>query len=323
MRNINFDIEKAQELLDSGLSRNKTASKLGVHHMKVIRLVESGELFDDYFPFDELEDTKHLHQNFEWLWEEDKLEEIVNEAYDNYYVLLDRSLVSVGFHVRSNYGTLFNYLKDKRVQFLSEFIHVKCSKCEGVQPLTNWFSDARAIWGLNYSCKRCVAGTQKKWNDENQDKIFGYNCLRQEMAGSLPGGYAPEVWQQVRNDYGWKCAVSNSSSVAIDHFIPVAIGHGGTYRENLIPMDKRLNTKKKHYHPGKLIKYGAYEEQFKQAVNNLAKLNGLTPCEYESFVDWCFENPRTVDEVKRDQRHSIEIWREAVGIHFPLPKFAS
>jgi hypothetical protein len=323
VRKIKFDIEKAQEMLDNGLTRNKTASELGIHHSYIIRAIEYGILYDDYFPFDEVEDTRHLAQNFEWLWEEEKLEELVNEAYDNYFVVLDKSLVEVGVYVRNEYGSLFNYLRDKKVSFLSEFIHVRCSRCECTHPLVDWFSDARAIWGLNYSCKKCVSETQFKWNEENRDKIFGYNIARREMAEALPGEYNPEVWQRVRNDYGWKCAVSNSMSVAIDHFIPVAIGHGGTYRENLIPMDKRLNTKKKHHHPEKLIKYGASEERFAQAVNNLAKLNGLTEKEYESFVDWCFANPRTIDEVKRDQRYSIEIWQEATGIQFPLPEYAS
>jgi hypothetical protein len=51
----------------------------------------------------------------------------------------------------------------------------------------------------------------------------------------------------------------------------------------------------------------------------LAAQNNLTPQEYREFYDWCFANPRTVDEIKRDQRHSLEIWREATGRTFELP----
>jgi hypothetical protein len=320
------DLEKAQEMLDNGLTRTMTATKLGVHHSTLIRLIDKGELFDDYFPFDEVEDTRHLAQNFEWLWEEDKLEGIIDKAYENYYVLLNRrneDAVKIGVYVREHYGNIIEYLKVKGLTRLLEYVYMTCHVCDDVQPLTDWYKDERRPWGMYYECKQCAGNSCAKWNSKNPDKIFGYNNARREMAEALPGKYDPEVWKRIRNDYDWKCAVSHSTSVAIDHFIPVAIGHGGTYRENLIPMDKRLNAKKKHYHPEKLIKYGASEERFKQAINNLAHLNGLTTEEYESFVDWCFANRRTVDEVKRDQRHSIEIWRGAVGIQFPLPRFAN
>jgi hypothetical protein len=324
VRKINFDLERAQELLDGGLTRNKTANELGVHHSYIIRAIESGLLFDDYFPFDEVEDTRHLYQNFEWLWEESKLEEITNEAFDKYYSHIDRrsgDMTRLGVYVRDNYGDLSGYLRDKKLYRLAKYIYVSCNKCGYTDKITEWFKDSNRAWGLNYHCKECRGKTSKSWNEENQDKIFSYNTARREMAEALPFEYTPEIWRQVRRDYGWKCAVSDSSSVALDHFIPVALGHGGTYRENLIPLDKRLNTKKKHYHPSRLIEYGATKKRYNQVITNLARLNGLTSSEYKSFVDWCFANPRVLDEVKRDKRHSIEIWREVTSQQFPLPRY--
>jgi hypothetical protein len=326
MAKSKVDLEKAQEMLDNGLTRTGVATKMGVHHSTIIRLIDNGKLFDDYFPFDEVEDNRHLYQNFEWLWEEDKLEEITDKAFDDSFSFLDRSTEDsrrVGRYVREVYGDFYNYLKEKDMEELTNQIYVSCSKCGGKKSLVDWYKYVGRLWGLYDICSSCHSEHTSTWTDKNPDKVFGYNYARREMAEALPGEYTPEVWKLVRNDYGWKCAVSSSDSVAIDHFIPVAIGHGGTYRENLIPMDKRLNAKKNHYHPEKLIKYGASEERLKQAINNLAKLNGLTTKEYEIFVDWCFANPRTADEVKRDQRHSIVIWREAVGIQFPLPQYAS
>ncbi|WP_280525631.1 hypothetical protein [Peribacillus butanolivorans] len=32
--------------------------------------------------------------------------------------------------------------------------------------------------------------------------------------------------------------------------------------------------------------------------------------EFRSFVYWCFENKRDIDEIKADERRSVDIWRK-------------
>lgn len=73
-----FNIEEAQALLDSGYSRTATAGKLGLHHSYITRAVKQGKL-EIYKTFEEIhaENRDHLYMNFEWLYEEDKLEEII------------------------------------------------------------------------------------------------------------------------------------------------------------------------------------------------------------------------------------------------------
>jgi hypothetical protein len=321
-----LDLEKAQELLDSGLKRNAVASQLGVHHMTIMREIDRGNLFDDYFPYDDIEDSRHLYQNFEWLWEEDMLEEITRQAFNNYHVLIDRKSEDskrVGKYVRDMYGGFYEYLAEKSQLELVQFVKVKCSSCNATGSLENWYRSSRKLWGLSHICNSCQNGHAQNWNAKNPEKIFTYNNQRREMSEALPGEYEEEVWWSVRNVYGWKCAFTRSKRVAVDHFIPVAIGHGGTYEANLIPLDFSLNTSKKHYHPSRLYKrHGVSYEAYASVLGYLASLNGLTSSEYELFIDWCFANPRTVDEVKSDQRHSIEIWQEDTGLHFPLPDYA-
>jgi hypothetical protein len=321
-----IDLEKAQEILDSGVTRTGTAAELGIHHSTIIRLIKQGKLFDDYFPFDDIEDNRHLYQNFEWLWEEDKLEEITNEAFDYSYSLIDRRSDDgrrIGKYVRDVYEDIFGYLKVKNMEEITEFIFVDCFKCKAERSVMEWYRYKGKSWGLYDVCPDCHSLYSASWNARNQDKIFEHNVIRRQMAEALPGSYDSGTWRQVRGCYNWKCAVSNSKNVAIDHFIPVALGHGGTYFENLIPMDKRLNTQKKHYHPNNLyMKYGVNKEMYLKVISNLAALNNITPSEYESFIDWCFINQRTLSEVRSDQRHSIEIWREATGTQFPLPQYA-
>jgi len=66
------------------------------------------------------------------------------------------------------------------------------------------------------------------------------------------------------------------------------------------------------------------QSAFDVLVAKLAHQNGLTPEEFRNFTYWCFGNKRTVIEVKADnlrygyKRPSLEIWREAVGIPFPI-----
>jgi len=320
-----LDLEKAQELLDSGLKRNAVASKLGVHHMKVMREIDRGNLFDDYFPYDEAEDSRHLYQNFEWMWEEDKLEEITREAYESYHVVIDRESADgkrVGKYVKETYGGVYEYLAHTDQTELAPYIKIACSSCQEVGGIEDWYGASRNLWGLYHVCKSCQNEHARKWNAKNPEKLFEYNTNRREMAEALPGEHSDETWRTVRNAYGWNCAFTRSERVAIDHFIPVAIGHGGTYEANLIPLDFSLNTSKQHYHPSRLHqRHGVSLESYTSVVCYLATLNGLTSAEYEAFIDWCFANPRTVEEVRADRRHSIEIWREATERQFPLPKY--
>ncbi|WP_155808615.1 hypothetical protein [Brevibacillus agri] len=114
-----------------------------------------------------------------------------------------------------------------------------------------------------------------------------------------------------------------------DHFIPLAWGHGGSYLGNLVPLYCVLNDSKQDRHPFEWFdankdRFNLSESAWNEMTAILASQNGLTPSELRAFVDWCYANKRTVAQTKRDnerygyKKPSLEIWREATGLQFPI-----
>lgn len=320
----------AQTLLDEGCKPNKVSKILGVHHTKIDRLINRG-IIEVYVPHDDEEDEKHLYQNFEWLWEEDELEEILWKAFDGelYFVKHGNDdLLRAGNYVLSNYGGLKEYFNKKGFSRVVENVLINCPICDTYTSLDKWGGSKSRPFGLNYECPDCRNEISRRYVNKNPEKMFEYRRLRREMAEALPGcALEKEEWYLLRKEFKWKCALSLSNeSISLDHFIPVATGHGGTYSANLIPLYKNVNSSKKESHPYEWFEANRKrlelpKENFDRVIDYLASANALTVDEYRAFVDWCFANPRTVDEVRADRRHSIEIWREESGIQFPLPKY--
>lgn len=329
MKNDSQFIDLVQELSDSGIKRNKIAKELGVHHSKIDRIFNRG-MIEEYTPFDEEVDRAHLSQNFEWLYEEDKLEEILYKAYDGKFILKydnDEDRIVLGRYVREKYGSLKVYFQQKGFTRVMGNVLITCSICTKVHSLKNWYEAKRDIWGLLRECPDCRTYRSAKYIKENPDKLFEHNLKRRETVEALPIIYGKEAWVAKMSEYSWRCSFSlEEGKLAMDHVIPVATGHGGTYAGNLIPLEKSVNSSKNdsnifEWFGATRQRFELSQERFDQTIGRLASANALTVAEYREFVYWCHENKRTVDEIKADQRHSVEIWREAVGKAFPLPRY--
>lgn len=113
------------------------------------------------------------------------------------------------------------------------------------------------------------------------------------------------------------CAFTNEKEdLHDDHFIALSTGHGGTYLANMIPLSSKLNLSKANKNPFEwfnevddIIDY----EKVAKTVVMLAYLNGLTVKDYIEFVYWCYENPRTPDEINDENRDSLEYWLRITG----------
>jgi hypothetical protein len=205
-----------------------------------------------------------------------------------------------------------------------KYVEIKCNTCGKSDSLRNWYEDYSRLWGLSSCCPSCRALISSKYVDNNPEKIFECNQRRREMSDALPIiNLEKDQWITKRSVFNWKCALTRKTNkISMDHFIPVALGHGGTYDENLIPLNKSINSSKNDSNPFLWAKENYMDlDLFSEVVHYLSELNKLTPEEYKSFVFWCFNNKRTVEEVRADPRHSIEIWRETTGIQFPLPAY--
>ncbi|MFM1655405.1 exonuclease domain-containing protein [Brevibacillus sp. B_LB10_24] len=121
-------------------------------------------------------------------------------------------------------------------------------------------------------------------------------------------------------DFDYSCALTGKkTNLSIDHFIPLGIGHGGTYIGNVYPLDKQLNGLKADQNPFEWIASvndPGIIANWERLIDVLAAHNGLQTGEFINYVLWCFDNPRTREEIRpNDDLLSIKLWkRKAVQI---------
>jgi hypothetical protein len=305
-----FDLTTAQSLLDSGVSKNKVADMMGVHHSKICRLVERGVL-EIYVAFDEEVLTSIDSYCFE---NEDAIQKYMYEAYES-PIFIDRSENNyrLSRYIKTNFGNIFNYLEKEDYLPLISNINVQCKNCNEYHNLEDFYIDKHNFMGVY--CKKLQKRRNQKFFKENPEKIREYNFRRRSMKAMLP-------FEQIYERFFTECCLTGLETFSVDHFIALNTGHGGSYVENYIPLNGNLNSSKGDKNPFKCIMFRDLNRGlFNLEVVRLAQLNRLTPDEYRQFVYWCYDNKRDIDEIKRDQRHSIEIWREAVGKQFPLPRY--
>ena len=326
---VNLDL--AQELLDAGLSKRKVSIEFGIHHSYICRAVERGELFDDYFPFDEQEDARHLYQNFEWLWEEDVLEDIWKEGVDNGVInitdFLNREdLVRVGRYVREKYGNLYEYLKAVDASPVESFIKFKCASCEKVKGIDGFCKSKTDLFGIRIrECSKCITNRVKKYREENEEYAEKCRAACRAYARSEVGKMTAKVNNLNRRamkellpdtltvdqletmlDFFEGCALTGiKENIHLDHIIPLSIGHGGTTAENMVALIDFLNLSK---HDGNLFewfeanrqRFNLSQEKFDTLIDYLAELNEMTREEYCEYVYWCHANPRTVEQLRKE-----------------------
>jgi hypothetical protein len=167
-----------------------------------------------------------------------------------------------------------------------------------------------------------------KWSKENSELLMIKKQKRRARESLLPNDWTVEQKTKTWLYFNNSCALTGETDdVDADHIIPLSVGHVGTIYENMIPLRSCLNESKKdrnifEWFSANRERFNLDEQRFNNLIEYLATLNGLTFEEYRQFVYWCHENPREPHEIAADPRHSIEIWREASGLHFPLPAYA-
>lgn len=340
-------VETVQELLDCGFKPNKIAKVLNVHHSTIDRIVKRYSLeyyiaFDEYEcktieKFNPLEDTEGL----------DALDEVlrgIGTNLEGYYLDSEKDK-TISKWMKDNNTDIKSYLSQNNYSFLMEFFYFKCVTCtdsESIKQIDDFYVDPTGQFGLERRCKSCKGKYLKKYFKEENVKIrlkeyqrnnwHKYKLhakdsyhKRRAFKKSLPNETVSGDLKKIKAAFDNRCPISKlKNDLWLDHFIPLSWGHGGHYKENIVFMLSGLNISKNNKNPFKWFReeFGNDSEVYTQLVRYLSSLSSLTTHEYETFVNWCYANQRTVDEIKRDQRHSIEIFREATGLQFPLPKYA-
>jgi|SRR5690625_184420 len=136
------------------------------------------------------------------------------------------------------------------------------------------------------------------------------NQLRRARKCNLPYDFTQEQKQALLERFGRTCALTGDKDLGggihLDHVIPIASGHGGTTLGNMIPLRADLNISKSDHNifdwfADNRERFGLEQRKFDELIEYLADINDMTTKEYEEYVRWCHDNPRTIDEINAEQ----------------------
>ncbi|MFF2291008.1 hypothetical protein [Peribacillus butanolivorans] len=166
-------------------------------------------------------------------------------------------------------------------------------------------------------CKECRKAYQRDRNHNNpKTKSSNKNKAnkRRAMKNELPNDMTAAHLRAVNERFGNRCFLTGSTDMSIEHFVPLATGHGGHIVGNVLPMDKTLNISRKDknfFQWFETIKpTPEMREAFKEGVAYLAELNGLSVDEFKEYVFYCDQFRRTEAQIKADPRSSVQIHKD-------------
>lgn len=221
-----------------------------------------------------------------------------------------------------------------------------CTKCGKYKPNTCFYKNKYRKEGVAAHCKECksayykelrkdptedVNAYHREWRAENKDKVKRYhrkyvkrnservNLLtsrRRARIRNLRDDLTIEHQDNILEEFNNKCSLCRSVNLNMDHFIPIATGHGGTHKGNIVPLCEHHNKTKQAKNPFEWADTLSEEQHanFTKVVEYLAELNGLTVDEYREFVFWCFENPRDDVDISEENRDSLSVWLREKGV---------
>lgn len=302
------DIEVIQLMLDSGKSMRNVASAFNVHP-QIIKRLKDRSVVEIYVAFDEEVNEVHEAINFEWLWEEDKLEEMCYTAFDEGKVVLDElfgeNFYPIGRYVGEAYGDIYEYLRIKNFTKIKSMIYKKCTSCNEVRRIGSFSNRFSKNYGLDSHCKKCTSERVKKHRVENEQykrSLLIKHQIRRAIEKLLPYDNPYLIYKSMKK-FHFRCALTGESVIHLDHVIPLAIGHGGTLVKNIIPLRKDLNLNKKdknifEWFDANKERFNLPQERFDRLIEWLASANAMSVDEYRDYVYWCHANPRSIDELK-------------------------
>lgn len=197
----------------------------------------------------------------------------------------------------------------------------ECKKCGEIKDKTDFYKDSTKSSGVHSYCKDCFREmkqrtrrekgeeslrTRREWASKNRERLREQDRLyrernrdrrrtseqrRRARKAGLPDTLSSECVEDILSHFNEKCAICDSPAETLDHFIPLSSGHGGTVKENIIPLCRKMNASKHGRNPFIWAEDYLSEEQqerFDEVVKYLADLNELTVEEYREFVFSCF-----------------------------------
>lgn len=204
-----------------------------------------------------------------------------------------------------------------------------CADCLRPKSLDDFGNEAKGYMGKKTVCKECYNYRCKKYKEENATRIREWNreyrdsnkdkiskwyrdwskrhpevlrLIKQRRRARkklLPSNLTNQQTQKILFTFENKCSLTEDTDVQLDHFIPLAIGHGGTTLENIIPLAATLNASKSDKNPFVWYvearqRFGLSDEKWRLLIEYLANINETTTFEYAAYVYECFSNPNEI-----------------------------
>ncbi|MFE7820536.1 HNH endonuclease signature motif containing protein [Priestia megaterium] len=149
-----------------------------------------------------------------------------------------------------------------------------------------------------------IAESKRRWSEKNREKERLRLCRRRARKKLLPDNLSLEQKSTIFEQFKFGCALTgDKENIQLDHVIPLAIGHGGTTLENIIPLRGDLNNSKNdtnifEWFNSNYERFNLSREKFDALINYLSKINKMTLEEYREYVYSCHENPRDISTSK-------------------------
>jgi hypothetical protein len=232
-----------------------------------------------------------------------------------------------GYERRENtrYGTV-SYVDEA-----GSLVAKTCRKCKGLKERHQYWENGDRSHGVQTKCKDCMREERAtkyreyilnyakgyyrehiedikkksrkyvtKWQKANPEKVRLAGHRRQARKRALPDTLTVEQTSVILERFGG-CVFTGSEDFQLDHVIPLAVGHGGTTKENMVPLRSDLNMSKSNrnifeWFASNKERFNLDQTKFDELIEYLANLNEMTVEEYRDYVYWCHENPRELTE---------------------------
>src|SRR5699024_2915067 len=152
----------------------------------------------------------------------------------------------------------------------------------------------------------------REWRLNNKDSVSVRNAKYRALKACLPYSLSEGDVSKISKYFSGGCSITGEKEdLHLDHVIPIAVGHGGTIYENMIPLRADLNLSKSDrnifdWFADNRERFGLEQRKFDELIEYLADINNMTKKEYEEYVRWCHDNPRTLDEIKSEETDNGE-----------------
>lgn len=155
---------------------------------------------------------------------------------------------------------------------------------------------------------------RREYRANNPAPVFIGRKLATRMANQrriarekqLPNTLTTKETKEILSRFKNTCVLTKADNYHLDHVIPISTGHGGTIYGNIIPLRADLNISKSNrnifdWFADNKERFNLEQRRFEELIAYLADINDMTTKEYEKYVRWCHDNPRTIDEIKAEE----------------------